>query len=188
MEYLGPILLTLLNVILTGFLLYYLSYFKRKGENLATKEDIEELTEITEKIKSEVAVLSQNRVSLYNEKRNSVLSFLESFNSIESFLVFKVNGGMSKDELMQNYIDKFDKDHHLADIKLRLFFNDPKLDSLLDEFEDLTLKAMKILVDIHERKLVFKGNSDISRTIDEFDKLHKKVLEYFRQFITDSTS
>jgi hypothetical protein len=186
MEYL-IVIPALINIFIAGYLLYYFSYFKKKGENLATKEDIGELTEITEKIKGEVDVISQNRMSLYSEKRNAVISFLECANEIESFLIFKVQGGMSKEDLIQNYLDKFDKSHHLADVKLRLYFNDPKLDVLLDEFDDLMVRLMQLSTEIYNNKLSFKENKDVKIILNQFEKLQSKLLEYFKQFVREST-
>src|SRR5882724_8673979 len=39
---------------------YFGSYLKRKGENLATKEDIKELTHLTEQVRNEYAKVLEN--------------------------------------------------------------------------------------------------------------------------------
>ena len=60
MEYISLILnvLTFILICMAGWLItkYFPSYFSEKGKNLATKEDIEEITRIVEDVKSKVSV------------------------------------------------------------------------------------------------------------------------------------
>jgi hypothetical protein len=78
------------------FILYFViknllpGYFKRKGKNLATKEDISEITELvetvkhsfteeTEKLKANLKLLTNVQVGLASEERNAIINVNESF-------------------------------------------------------------------------------------------------------------
>ncbi|MCB4792797.1 MAG: hypothetical protein LHV68_13085 [Elusimicrobia bacterium] len=53
---------TFINVILIGCIYYFRNYLKKKGENIATKEDIHEITDKIESVKQTYA--KKNRVRL----------------------------------------------------------------------------------------------------------------------------
>lgn len=73
------------------------SYFSKKGENLATKEDIAEITRIVEKtknlatkedigeitkiaeeVKRQISIVGASQISLLSEERNALLAYLEN--------------------------------------------------------------------------------------------------------------
>lgn len=57
------------------YLAFGKSYFQEKGKNIATKEDIQDITGKIEKIKSEVGILTHKKISLSTEKQNCLLDF-----------------------------------------------------------------------------------------------------------------
>lgn len=60
-------------------LLFGRTYLDEKAKNLATKEDIAEITKTAESIKSQLDVAVQNRVSLDAEQRTAILDFYRKF-------------------------------------------------------------------------------------------------------------
>ena len=56
MEWTQITITSLMTAIVTLAGQYFVSYLRKKGENLATKEDIGRLTEIVENVKSQFAV------------------------------------------------------------------------------------------------------------------------------------
>jgi hypothetical protein len=58
------LVILILNDLIIFFLIYLISYFKEKGKNLATKEDIQKITEEVEKVKS---FYKEERIKLEKE-------------------------------------------------------------------------------------------------------------------------
>jgi hypothetical protein len=46
-------ILNIINLVLLGYIVFFKKYFEKKAENLATKEDIQEITRLTEQSKTE---------------------------------------------------------------------------------------------------------------------------------------
>lgn len=73
------IILEAVIIILGLYLALFKSYFQEKGKNIATKEDIEEITEKVETIKHNLLFGTQSKINLKNEERNSLVSCYEFF-------------------------------------------------------------------------------------------------------------
>lgn len=71
-EQITIVILIITNVIIVYFS-YYKSYRSEKGKNEAIKEDIKEITNKVEGIKSEINLLSTSRLNLINEERNTLV-------------------------------------------------------------------------------------------------------------------
>jgi len=66
--------LILLGAIIGGLTLYFRSYLARKAENLATKEDVQQLTRLTEEIRASVANLEW----FQQEEVKAILNFFDA--------------------------------------------------------------------------------------------------------------
>ena len=69
----------ILDIIIIGIGLYLAlvkSYFKEKGKNLATKEDIGEITSKVENVKSEIELLTHRKMTFEDENDNHLLNFM----------------------------------------------------------------------------------------------------------------
>lgn len=72
------ILNTIILIVLGFFLRSYLpSYFEKKGENRATKEDTREITGIEESIRSAIAEISSERDTYLREQKACLLRFYD---------------------------------------------------------------------------------------------------------------
>ena len=69
------IILEIVTVVVGLYLALFKSYFQEKGKNLATKEDIEDITKKIEKVKSDIGILTHKKINLSTEKQNSLLEF-----------------------------------------------------------------------------------------------------------------
>ena len=63
------------------YMIFYKSYLKQKGKNLATKQDVEEITKLAETIKSELAFSTQSMITLKKEERESIVQCYEKLNN-----------------------------------------------------------------------------------------------------------
>lgn len=80
----------LLLVFIQGWIVWYLTYFKKKGEYEAMKEEVSQITKLTESIKSELNVLTQKELNLDLLRRNSILEYNDSLELALNDLFFKV--------------------------------------------------------------------------------------------------
>lgn len=86
MEIVSFIILVTLGLCNLGVLLFK-EYFKEKGKNIATKEDVEEITSKIETIKLEVSNLHYQKNELLEKRKLVLLEFFELFTEFsESYL------------------------------------------------------------------------------------------------------
>lgn len=113
-------ILTIVIIIVYPFLLSYISkkgegkaakqdaqkieYEKRKGDNLATKEDIGELTEKIENVKNEISFKNQRKHEFINQRTErfiNLLYYTEKLNCYQSILHYSLNNIYSPTRLLQ---------------------------------------------------------------------------------------
>ncbi|MBZ0245768.1 MAG: hypothetical protein K8H85_07470 [Cyclobacteriaceae bacterium] len=81
----------LLILLLGWYIAYFKNYFKKKGEHLAKKEDLAELTEIVEavrhdyskdieSVKANLSLLITRRSSVFEEEKLSIIEFFSQIN------------------------------------------------------------------------------------------------------------
>lgn len=66
-------------VVLLFYLAFLKSYFQEKGKNLATKEDIEEMTSLVESVKSELQYSLQAKLSLRAEEHDALVNYFTRY-------------------------------------------------------------------------------------------------------------
>lgn len=77
-------LLSILGALFIGG--YLKSYFSKKGENLATKEDIEKLTRVQEEIKTELSERTWSKQRHWDLKRDTALEVMRVFGELQQLL------------------------------------------------------------------------------------------------------
>jgi uncharacterized membrane-anchored protein YhcB (DUF1043 family) len=96
----------LLGLLLKSFLP---NYVKKKAENLATKEDIKNITEKIESVKSKVEINTDAHKSYIGERKGALLKFYDEISSFHYELMavnfgdFPMDGGQSLYEYQTNY-------------------------------------------------------------------------------------
>ncbi|WP_420572076.1 hypothetical protein [Kordia sp.] len=73
------IILEFLIVLIGFYIIFFKSYFKKKGENLATKQDIANITKEIEKVKNEFSFQNQKKADHFFEIKESLLSFYDNY-------------------------------------------------------------------------------------------------------------
>ena len=94
-----PIILNGLTLITALYLVFSKSYLQEKGKNLATKEDIGEITKTVEAIKTELALTGQLKFSIKTEERNALL---ECYTKYNLWLSLIMNFSLSNDDSNSN--------------------------------------------------------------------------------------
>ncbi|MFP9116427.1 hypothetical protein ACLI08_01435 [Flavobacterium sp. RNTU_13] len=155
------------TIILIGFVLFFTiknflpTYFAEKGKNLATKEDIEHITEKVEKIKAEfvkniefikadLTYLNQNKFSIKAAERDALIEtnnkYSEWLNVIMSIRFTDINH--QNYEKLNDYYHKIKTSRlnfHNAEDKLHLFLHDEELMKVKFACIEQTLKLEFLL-------------------------------------------
>lgn len=136
-----------LIVILGFYLAFYKSYFKEKGKNVATKEDIEEITKKIEKVKSDVEILTHKKISLSNEKQNTLMDYN---NKYASWLNYILNASIIGDsnpasiftEKVQERLDQLFNEVAISEAKFNVYFHSDQ--ELIDLKNSIQLKTIEL--------------------------------------------
>ena len=99
------LILQLLSVVIGLYLASFKSYFSEKGKNLATQQDIEEITQKIETVKTEFQILVHSKTSLNTEKRNSYLNYYDKYFIWLNILLDSSLGGF--DNYNEDEIEKY---------------------------------------------------------------------------------
>ncbi|WP_460489636.1 hypothetical protein, partial [Curvibacter fontanus] len=113
-------------VVLLFYLAFLKSYFQEKGKNLATKEDIEEMTSLVESVKSELQYSLQAKLSLRAEEHDALVNYFTRYSVWLSAISNCSLAGVDKDNVtklseIRSQLDTFHLDVDLAAGKMQLF-------------------------------------------------------------------
>jgi hypothetical protein len=180
---------------------YYPNYMKYKAKNLATKEDIGEITTIVESIKTDMAkdteklkaVLSlenQNKFSVKNEERKALMDYHNKY-SIWHNLLSKVPPIESIEDF-QSINQKFynvETEYYAAASTVTLFFHDEEFVKLKLSLFKQTLFAAGIVDDyLIKRKYALveynlnKENVPVENQIKLYQEHINNLLSISKQF------
>lgn len=188
---------------------YYPKYFEAKGTNQATKEDIGEITEIVEGIKSDLlksneelkaqlSLANQHRLNVKSAEREAVFDYNRKLSGLLYYLVrFKLSSyNLENYEELKKEEQEFSKRQYECDIaesNLTLFMHDSEfleikkdLSISIIKYEEILAKAMQ---DIYYQ--YSKCDFDI-QAADSKDKvvirgsIYGKITPILDKFRTDS--
>jgi len=150
------ILIEIVGFVVISLKLFAKSYSSEKGKNLATKEDIGEITQIveslkasltikTEEIKSELSYKNEHLIHLRASERAAIINYYKA--------TWVLVLGFTKADLIKHEIDNFDeeKDKH-SSAKTLAYLADGEL--MLNKMKE-ELSNLKYLRDISESELMF---------------------------------
>lgn len=193
-----------INVILVIYFLFFKSYLSQKGKNLATKQDIAEIRQITQRIDSEFNVYTQSKVSMVAEERNALIdwyekicSFIQILYDINITTPFSFNEEYDYDCLTSQLAEEYGK-LELSYSKMILFTQDLNVLSdsdnlrkfvldLKSEVEKKIFQIANLRLDIDSKKSEKQADLDsiikdyfvkIAAISDELATLRKDSLEY----------
>src|SRR2546423_12509755 len=75
------LVLEALILLLLLYLAFLKSYFQEKGKNIATKEDVEEITSLVESVKSQLQFSLQAKLSLRAEEHQVVIDYFAKYSA-----------------------------------------------------------------------------------------------------------
>lgn len=119
----------MLEVVILLLLLYVAflkSYFHEKGKNVATKEDVEEITSLVESVKSQLQFSLQAKLSFRAEEHQALVDYFSKYSAWLSAITSWSAVGINKDNAsrlaeIRSELDMLHQDFDLAAGKLELF-------------------------------------------------------------------
>lgn len=195
MQYLLYLLINVLFLVVSYLiglftLYFYPKYMGQKGKNLATKEDIGDITTIVENIKndlvkdveflkSELSLMNENKISLKSEERKALLDFHIKYSLWHNSIVH-LSTPSSKDEI-DNILktwDQLESEYKTAESILNLFVHEKEFFALRYRLYSSTLDNLKLCTDyLSNLKAVF-DNYEINKP-NIFDEIAlQKHSEY----------
>jgi hypothetical protein len=210
------ILFKIIMIIIGFYLAFFKSYFQQKGKNLATSEDIEELTlkvesvkqnfiEKNANLKAKLDLLTNIQINHKNDERKSLIDFHKIIKNWIGLLT----------ESSPSLIDSYDNQEILnkihqyeltyskvlgAEAILELFVEDDKLNKLVYDLKmnilkHLTPNPSKFLIGIKHNNLEFEQNrkmpidtvENIGKKSKEYEELLDKRDEIYKEYRTNMT-
>ena len=124
------------------------SYETEKGKNLATKEDIGEITkEIetvkntftieTEKLKAKLTLFTNVQYGIISEERNAIIEFVKSLYNLESS-IFKTPTKITDNKAIEREMENMDNAHYALKCAQALF-------NLYIEDDELKIEAINLI-------------------------------------------
>lgn len=192
-----------LSIILVGlYLILWKGYFSKKGENYATKEDVEEITQKIETVKNEIGIHSQQKLAYLNEKKKAALDFL---NSISLWLDFTLR---PLGVLYNNPIDKKVLSDIISDLKskgaiatsnfwnLFVYFENENFNDVVDDLYHCCLElhnmTNEFLINLERKAIEANRLMDIHALVKDRDqkseinielaKIHEDVNDLVAKF------
>ncbi len=151
-------------IILGFYLAFFKSYSEEKGKNLATKEDIAEITKKIENVKSEIQLLTDRKKNFEKEMRQSLLDYHSAFNTwyvniLENFPSLNILEQYSYEgnQIINRSYNEFIKLHAVVNI----YYN-----------EDESL--IKAFIDLHDKVLDFESmcKNSLSEALSYNDEIN----------------
>lgn len=113
-------------LLLLLYVAFLKSYFQEKGKNVATKEDVEEITSLVESIKLQLQFSLQAKLSFRAEEHQALVDYFSKYSAWLSAITSWSAVGINKDNSsrlaeIRSELDMLHRDFDLAAGKLELF-------------------------------------------------------------------
>ena len=176
-------ILLLIGEIIFGFILYFgQSYTKKKAENIATKEDIGDITkEIksveskfvneTEKLRSSLSVLANIQTNVESIKRNAIIDFNKTVFALMNSVISGSIPNLTDNKTLDEYVQR------LSNISEQAFADQVLLDLFI---EDNSLKkvANEVLINILKMNSIRQNDVlELENINDEFNEIKNKDID-----------
>ena len=179
------IFLGIINLLFILYLAFGKSYFNERGRIVATKKDIDIITEKIEKVKTQFQISQSHRIDINSEKRISYINyyekFFEWFNSIihdsitnidfhENINIYKMISVLNKnhkqlclaEDKMILWNDNYDIENELIDLRVKIYEN----------FHALKIETLLRLIELNIEK---EKNINEKLSSGEYDKILNEI-------------
>ncbi len=142
MEYIPQIISIAIGLVI----LYLTAYLKKRADNIATKRDIEEITEKIETVKAKLQIDTKGAIDFKTNRRQTLLEFYDAFVYWYDIVLDLTNSNLDEDHLkeIKDYDKKIDEaysDQIIKHRRLNLYIpDDHELLNLTEEMISLGIK------------------------------------------------
>jgi hypothetical protein len=156
------------------------SYFREKGKNLATKEDVEEITSLVESVKSELQFSLQAKLSLRAEEHQALVDYFSKYSAWLSAIINCSFAGINKDNAsrlseIRSQLDAHNRDVELAAGKMELFVENEDIRS---KHGTLMVETFKFQGHAQRVTLDFEGSHMEAKQMELSTPLHEQAQRY----------
>lgn len=162
------------------------AYEAEKGKNLATKEDITEITKEIKSVESKFTILTNLHTGILSEERNTIIEFNEKYSLwVESYMInWRLNSNNNSDiDEFSRMLEKSQELCYIALSKFELFIEDRELNYLAQE---LIIKAAQleglrsIIEEMRPLNILLNSTETQERKIQE--ELIKRKVEFLKSY------
>lgn len=153
------LMLEALILLLLLYLAFLKSYFQEKGKNVATKEDVEEITSLVESVKSQLQFSLQARLSLRAEEHQALVDYFSKYSTWLSAITNWSAVGINKDNICRlaetrSQLDMLHHDFDLAAGKMELFVENEDIRS---QHSPLVIETLKFQAHAQQATFEIEG-------------------------------
>lgn len=168
MDYIANVATLILVILYIVYDVGLKPFVVKKAENLATKQDIENITTLVEKVKNDFQFQTKSKLSLSRQERDSLIQFYLAYSKWLNFVIFRVGNSLyqyNKEEISKTIkklsIVKFNFEIALAEKSILV--KNEEIDKIQNELIELTDELSKmyqsIAIEFHSDLLYFEKRS-----------------------------
>lgn len=179
-------LLETLILLVLLYLAFFKSYFQEKGKNLATKEDVEEITSLVKLVESQLEFTLQAKLSLRAEEHQALVDYFSKYSTWLSAITkwsavgINVDNAASRLAEIRSQLGMLHQDFDLAAGKVALFVENQDIQSQHDALhvETLKIQAHAELATFDIEKILLEAKHVLLTTAsNEQTKQYGELLE-----------
>lgn len=184
MLYMESNLILIIVQVLISAVLYFLlknfipTYINEKGKNLATKQDIEVITEKIKTVESKINIKTTSQIDYNSVKRKMILEFFGAFNHLETTL-FRHYSDSDNEAKNLGFIEKMNDakfNYNVKQGEVELFIGGMEFLTIVKDINKVLLE-LSHTVEMHYNEALF-----IIKSEDDPQTRYEKVRESKREF------
>lgn len=183
------LIFTVIQIVITLVLFfliknYFPAYFTEKGKNVATKEDIEEITEKIKTVESKINIRSSGEIDYNALKRKIVLDYFGAYNNWERliFHAYSSIGGddyKSKNDSLLERINAVKFNYNLKEGEIEIFISESEFYELRSE---VSLKLVGIQNEFEKHfsdvDFIIRGEANLTTRHNKLMQSKKEINDY----------
>lgn len=183
------------------------SYFGEKGKNIATKEDIGEITEIVKKVEAEIKVRENVEIDYLILKRKTILEYFSALNYWQNIIFDSyADDNELKNEIIIDKIKEVEEKYNLKQGEVEIFISDDyfyklrrdlvvEIKSCELDFEEHCLEISEVIrresdLDARRKDIINKmkkyNQKKLDKLYEDIMPLRNKLIEYLSEVIKES--
>jgi len=186
-----------LVLVLLLYVAFLKSYFQEKGKNLATREDVQEITELVETVKSQLEYSLHAKLSLRNLERQSLVDYFSKYHVWQSAILDFGSACTSEEQLSnleeaRNQLQLLKTEYDLSTGKMELFVENADISeqssTLRLETAKLSHHAVHLSFEMQKQYLEYAGRNlqtPPHKQTEAFKTLLAEQREHFQTFLTE---